>query len=103
MGSDMTETADSILIIGGGLAGAKAAEALRERGYRGSVTLISNEAEPPYERPPLSKSYLAGESPFDAALVHPQSWYAEHDVNLLLNTNATAIDPATHTVTLDDG
>ena len=99
----MTETPDSVVIIGGGLAGAKAAEALREQGYRGAVTLISNEVEPPYERPPLSKSYLAGESPFEDALVHPQPWYAEHDVNLLLNTNATAIDPLPHAVTLDDG
>ena len=99
----MTETPDSVVIIGGGLAGAKAAEALREQGYRGAVTLISNDAEPPYERPPLSKSYLAGESPFEDALVHPEQWYAEHDVSLLLNTNATALDPAAHTVTLDDG
>jgi 3-phenylpropionate/trans-cinnamate dioxygenase ferredoxin reductase component len=99
----MTETPDSVVIVGGGLAGAKAAEALREQGYRGAVTLISNEAEPPYERPPLSKSYLAGQSPFEDALVHPQRWYAEHDVNLLLNTNATAIDPVPHAVTLDDG
>ena len=97
----MTQTSDRIVIIGGGLAGGRAAGALRDQGFTGSVTLIGNEADPPYERPPLSKSYLAGKSPFTDALVHPLPWYQEHDVDLRLSTSVTALDLAAHTVTLD--
>jgi 3-phenylpropionate/trans-cinnamate dioxygenase ferredoxin reductase component len=92
-----------IVIIGGGLAGGKAAEALRSKGFAGPVTLLSNEADAPYERPPLSKAYLAGEAAFEDALVHPVDWYAENDVDLRLSTTATSFDPAAHTVALDDG
>lgn len=99
----MTAAPESIVIIGGGLAGGKATEALRERGFSGSITLISNEADAPYERPPLSKSYLAGQTQFQDALVHPPQWYGEHDVDLRLSTGATSLDTAAHTVTLDDG
>ncbi|SDS34027.1 NAD(P)/FAD-dependent oxidoreductase [Agrococcus carbonis] len=81
-----------IVIIGAGLAGATAATALRQQGYDGPLTLIGAEATPPYERPPLSKGYLLGTQPFDEALVHPEPWYAEHDVSLRLGTRATAID-----------
>ncbi len=99
----MTGAPESIVIIGGGLAGGKAAEALRDKGFTGSVTLISNEVDAPYERPPLSKGYLAGRAPFEDALVHPLHWYAEHDVDLRRSTNATSFDTAAHTVTLDNG
>jgi NADPH-dependent 2,4-dienoyl-CoA reductase/sulfur reductase-like enzyme len=99
----MSPTPLSVVIIGGGLGGAKAAEALREQGFSGSITLISNEADAPYERPPLSKGYLAGRSPFEDALVHPLQWYAEHDVDLRLSTAATSFDRDEHTVTLSDG
>ena len=80
----------SIVIIGAGLAGATAATELREQGYEGPVVLLGSEEHPPYERPPLSKSYLLGEAPFDKALVHPLDWYAEHDVDLRLGVTATA-------------
>jgi 3-phenylpropionate/trans-cinnamate dioxygenase ferredoxin reductase component len=99
----MSNPPESIVIIGGGLGGAKAAEALREQSYHGSITLISNEADAPYERPPLSKAYLAGQAPFEDALVHPLPWYGEHDVDLRLSTSATAVDREAHTVTLSDG
>jgi 3-phenylpropionate/trans-cinnamate dioxygenase ferredoxin reductase component len=99
----MSNQPESIVIIGGGLGGAKAAEALRDQGYHGSITLISNEADAPYERPPLSKAYLAGQAPFEDALVHPLPWYGEHDVDLRLSTSATAVDKDAHTVTLSDG
>jgi 3-phenylpropionate/trans-cinnamate dioxygenase ferredoxin reductase subunit len=99
----MSNQPESVVIIGGGLGGAKAAEALREQGYHGSITLISNEADAPYERPPLSKAYLAGQAPFEDALVHPLPWYGEHDVDLRLSTSATAFDKDAHTVTLNDG
>jgi 3-phenylpropionate/trans-cinnamate dioxygenase ferredoxin reductase component len=99
----MSNPPENIVIIGGGLGGAKAAEALREQSYHGSITLISNEADAPYERPPLSKAYLAGQAPFEDALVNPLPWYGEHDVDLRLSTSATAVDKEAHTVTLSDG
>ncbi|MFE4975148.1 NAD(P)/FAD-dependent oxidoreductase [Kitasatospora sp. NPDC056651] len=105
----MTDTGTSgrerpIVIVGASLGGAKAAEALREAGYRGGIVLIGEEHERPYERPPLSKGYLQGKSPREKIYVHPPQWYADHDVTLRLGTAVAAIDPAGHTVTLaDDG
>jgi 3-phenylpropionate/trans-cinnamate dioxygenase ferredoxin reductase component len=99
----MTQAPAGVVIIGGGLAGAKGAEALRDKGFTGPVTLISNETDAPYERPPLSKAYLAGQASFDEALVHLAPWYAEHGIDLRLQTTATALDTAAHTVTLADG
>src|SRR5579875_2493563 len=96
-GSPMTQSPtrspSSVVVVGAGLAGAKTAEALRDRGYDGPVTLIGAESDLPYERPPLSKSFLLGDSGFDAALVHPEPWYREHDVDLRLKTQATAVRP----------
>ncbi|GLW70484.1 pyridine nucleotide-disulfide oxidoreductase [Kitasatospora phosalacinea] len=92
-----------IVIVGAGLAGAKAAEALRAEGYRGPVTLVGDEAERPYERPPLSKGYLLGKEEKEKVYVHPADWYAQHEVTLRLGTAATAVDPAGHTVTLEGG
>ncbi|MEW9528396.1 NAD(P)/FAD-dependent oxidoreductase [Microbispora sp. NPDC049125] len=89
------------VIVGAGLTGAKAAEGLREAGFTGRVVLIGEEAEPPYERPPLSKGYLLGNQPRDKAYVHEPAWYAEHDIELLLGVRATGLDPAGHTLTLD--
>jgi NADPH-dependent 2,4-dienoyl-CoA reductase/sulfur reductase-like enzyme len=97
---------ESIVIVGGGLAGAKAAEALRDQGYDGELTLVAAEAELPYERPPLSKAYLAGDADFDSAVVHPAPWYDEHHVDLRLRTRVTEVvlDGAEgHHVRLDDG
>jgi 3-phenylpropionate/trans-cinnamate dioxygenase ferredoxin reductase component len=99
----VADAPDAVVIVGGGLAGAKTAEALREQGYAGSVTILAAEDELPYERPPLSKGYLMGKDEFEKAVVHPQEWYAEHDVDLRLGTRATAIDRAAHEVELDDG
>lgn len=96
-------TLQNIVVIGGGLAGAKATEALRDNGYEGAVTLIGAENQLPYERPPMSKGYLAGQASFDDALVHPASWYQEHNITLRGGTSATAIDTAGHLVTLNDG
>jgi len=94
---------DNVVIVGGGLAGAKTAEALREQGYAGPVVLLAAEDEPPYERPPLSKGYLAGKDAFEKALVHPEAWYADHDVELRRGTEVTAIDRTAHEVVLADG
>jgi len=91
------------VIVGGGLAGAKAAETVREEGFADSVVLIGAEDELPYERPPLSKQYLAGSAAREEAHVHPRAFYAEHDVDLLTGVAATAIDVVEHRVALADG
>jgi 3-phenylpropionate/trans-cinnamate dioxygenase ferredoxin reductase subunit len=99
----MAEGPHSVVIVGGGLAGAKTAEALREQGYAGTITLVAAEDELPYERPPLSKGYLAGKDEFEKAVVHPQEWYAEHDVDLRRGAEVTRIDREAREVELADG
>ena len=93
----------TFVIVGASLAGAKAAEELRERGFDGRVVLIGTEPERPYERPPLTKDYLRGESEREKTYVHPADFYAEHDIELMTNTTVTAIDPGGSRVTLGDG
>ncbi len=93
----------SIVIVGSGLAGATAATELREQGYEGPVVLLGSEEHPPYERPPLSKSYLLGEDPFEKALVHPLDWYAEHDVDLRTGVTANGLDTGSHTLSTSRG
>lgn len=91
------------VIVGAALAGAKAAQALRDQGFTGPVTLIGAETHLPYARPELSKGYLAGKTDRDKVFVLDREWYAAHDVELRLGVRATAIDRATHQVSLDDG
>ena len=98
----MTESS-AYVIAGAGLAGAKAAETLREEGFDGPVVLIGDEAERPYERPPLSKDYLLGKAERDTIYVHPASWYADNGVELRLGVPVTGIDRAAHEVALADG
>jgi 3-phenylpropionate/trans-cinnamate dioxygenase ferredoxin reductase component len=93
----------SYVIAGASLAGAKAAETLRDEGFDGDIVLIGAEHERPYERPPLSKDYLLGKADRDIIYVHPQDWYKDHDVELRLGVAATAIDRGGHEVTLADG
>ncbi|GAA1577875.1 MULTISPECIES: NAD(P)/FAD-dependent oxidoreductase [Kribbella] len=95
--------AEQIVIVGASLAGATAAETLREDGWSGRIVLIGSEKSLPYERPPLSKDVLLGKAGTDAAQLHDQQWYDDHTIELRLGTTVTAIDPAAHTVTLDDG
>lgn len=83
-----------IVIVGAGQAGATAATELRDRGHDGPIVLIGAEGHPPYERPPLSKGYLLGNDPFEAAYVHEPQWYADHDVELHLGTMVTGVDLA---------
>lgn len=92
-----------MVIIGGGLTAATAAETLRKEGYAGPVTIVADESEIPYQRPPLSKGFLAGKEGDDDLLPLPASWYPENNVTVLTGTAATALDPAAHTVTLADG
>jgi 3-phenylpropionate/trans-cinnamate dioxygenase ferredoxin reductase subunit len=96
-----TDTAH--VIVGASLAGAKAAEALREEGFDGPLVMIGEESERPYERPPLSKDYLLGKADRETIYVHPQEWYAENDVDLRLGVEVTSIDRAAHEVSLADG
>ena len=93
----------TFVIVGGGLTGAKAAATLREEGFGGRVVLVAEEDRLPYERPPLSKSYLAGESPFADAQVHDEAFYRDNDVELLRGTVATALDPGARTLSLSKG
>ena len=88
----------SFVIAGASLAGAKAAQTLRDEGFDGEIVLLGAEPERPYERPPLSKGYLLGHEPRDSAFVHPEGWYAEHGVDLREGTTVTAIDRGTATV-----
>ena len=88
----------SVVVVGGGLAGAKTVESLRARGYDGSVVLFGAETERPYERPPLSKGYLQGNDPRDGAFVHDAAWYAAHDVDLRLGDAVTGLDLDAHDV-----
>jgi 3-phenylpropionate/trans-cinnamate dioxygenase ferredoxin reductase component len=92
----------TFVIVGAGLAGAKAAQELRERGFDGRVVLVGSEPERPYERPPLSKDYLRGESEREKAYVHPDGFYAEQDIELLTGSAVAAIDPGASRVLLDD-
>jgi 3-phenylpropionate/trans-cinnamate dioxygenase ferredoxin reductase component len=95
-------TDNAMVIVGASLAGARAAETLRNEGFDGPLTLIGAEDETPYERPPLSKDYLMGKHGRDKLYVQPREWYGEHDVDLRLGTIVTAIDPAAHEVVLND-
>jgi 3-phenylpropionate/trans-cinnamate dioxygenase ferredoxin reductase component len=101
---EMTSSSrDRIVVIGGGLAGAKGVEGLRAAGYDGALTLVGAESHLPYERPPMSKGYLMGETSFDEAVVHPQEWYDDNHVELLLGATAGPIDAAEHVVTMRNG
>jgi 3-phenylpropionate/trans-cinnamate dioxygenase ferredoxin reductase subunit len=94
---------DPYVIVGAGLAGAKAAETLRAEGFDGPVVLLGDEDEVPYERPPLSKGYLLGKDARESAQVHPADWYGEQDVQLRLGTPVIALRPAEHEVELAGG
>jgi 3-phenylpropionate/trans-cinnamate dioxygenase ferredoxin reductase component len=96
-------TKPSFVIVGGGMAGAIAAQTLREEGFDGKITLLGQEPNAPYERPPLSKDYLQGKADRDSIFVHPEPWYAEHAVELSLDSAVTSLEPASRTVTTAAG
>jgi 3-phenylpropionate/trans-cinnamate dioxygenase ferredoxin reductase subunit len=96
-------TSQAFVIIGAGLAGAKAAEALRGNGFDGQVTLAGAEEHLPYHRPPLSKDYLAGKAERDSLFVHDQAWYDQQQIDLRLGSPAVEIDRAARQVRLADG
>lgn len=92
-----------VLIVGAGHGGAQAAIALRQQDFTGSIALLGDEPEPPYERPPLSKEYFSGEKSFERILIRPASFWADRNVDLLLRKRVTAVNAAAHQVTLADG
>jgi 3-phenylpropionate/trans-cinnamate dioxygenase ferredoxin reductase component len=93
----------TFLIVGASLAGAKAAETLREEGFDGRVVLVGAEDERPYERPPLSKDYVRGEAERERLYVHGESFYRDHDIELRLGRTAVDMDASLREVALDDG
>jgi NADPH-dependent 2,4-dienoyl-CoA reductase/sulfur reductase-like enzyme/nitrite reductase/ring-hydroxylating ferredoxin subunit len=95
--------AERVVIVGGGAAGFAAAEMLRRRGFAGSITMLSNDAAAPVDRPNLSKDYLAGSAPEDWVPLRGDDWYAENKVTLRLKTEVSALDPKAKELTLGDG
>lgn len=89
-----------IVIIGAGHAGAQAAICLRQTGFHGTIALIGAEPFAPYERPPLSKEYLAGDKPFERILLRPQGFWAERQIDLLLGKRAISLDPIKQLLTI---
>ncbi|MFD0890816.1 FAD-dependent oxidoreductase, partial [Streptosporangium algeriense] len=96
-------TEQTYVIVGAGLAGAKAAQSLREEGFDGRITLVGAESERPYERPPLSKGYLLGKQDKDKAYVHDEAWYREHSVELVSGSQVTDLDRGSRRLELDGG
>ena len=93
----------TVAVVGAGLAGGKAVEALRAEGFGGRIVLFGDEPHRPYERPPLSKGYLQGNDERDTVFVHPERWYGEHDVDLRLGAAVTGLDRHAHELMTDDG
>jgi 3-phenylpropionate/trans-cinnamate dioxygenase ferredoxin reductase component len=96
-------SAQTFVIVGASLAGAKAAETLRTEGFDGRVVLIGEETERPYERPMLSKEYLRGEKPAAKLYVHDEGFYTDNDIELLTGTRVTSLDAGAREVTLPGG
>jgi 3-phenylpropionate/trans-cinnamate dioxygenase ferredoxin reductase component len=99
----VTERKIAFLLIGGGMASANCAAELRRRGAEGEILLVGRESEPPYERPPLSKEYVRGESRREDAFVHPPEWYEENGVELFTETNVLSLDPEERVAKLQGG
>ena len=91
-----------VVIVGSGHGGAQAAIALRQAGHEDSILMVSRDRNPPYERPPLSKEYLAGEKPFEKILIRPEAFWAERNVTLRLGANVNEVDWMKHVLSLSD-
>ena len=96
-----SESAD-VIIVGTGHGGAQAAIALRQRGHEGRIVMIGRDTAPPYERPPLSKEYLAGDKAFERIMIRPEKFWADKDIDLKLGAAVTSIDAGAHNVSLSD-
>ena len=97
------DSSNGLVIVGGGLAGARAAEGARHAGYEGPIRIVAGEDAMPYIRPPLSKEFLLGNDDRASIDVHPDAWYAEQRVEVLRGRRAAALDVAAHTVTIGEG
>ncbi len=98
----MSGRRQTFVIVGANLTGGAAVSTLRDQGFDGRIVLIGDEIHPPYERPPLSKGYLRGQESFDDALLRPREWYEQNDVELMLGTTASRIDPVDRVVEFGD-
>jgi 3-phenylpropionate/trans-cinnamate dioxygenase ferredoxin reductase subunit len=103
METTATPSRHDVLIVGAGHAGAQAAIALRAAKFAGSIAIVGDEPELPYERPPLSKDYLSGERPFERLLIRPPGFWAERGIAMLTGRRVVAVDPVAHRVTIADG
>src|SRR3954447_6568111 len=99
----MADRQVDFLLVGGGMAGAHCAAGLRRRGAGGSILLVGREPDVPYERPPLSKEYLRGESAREEAFVNGPDWYEENNVELLTGSSVMALDAGARTAKLQTG
>ncbi|MGB3737874.1 MAG: FAD-dependent oxidoreductase [Pontixanthobacter sp.] len=96
-------THSDVIIVGSGHAGAQAAMALRQNGHDDTITMIGRERDPPYERPPLSKDYLAGDRLFERLLIRPVQFWGDRNITLMTGQAVVAIDPMRRSVELGDG
>src|ERR1700728_1119326 len=94
---------ERIVIVGAGQAGAQAVATLRAEGFSGAITLIGDEPFPPYQRPPLSKAYLAGTFERERLFLKPSAFYTEADCELILGVSATKLDRSARAIALADG
>ena len=92
-----------VVIVGSGHGGAQAAIALRQHGHEGAIIMLGRDSEPPYERPPLSKEYLARDKPFERIMIRPAQFWADKGIDLRLGHAVTEVDPAAHEVVLSNG
>jgi len=99
----MTPPHHDVLIVGAGHGGAQAAIALRQRGFAGSIALLGDEPDPPYERPPLSKDYLTGDKPPERLLIRPPAFWIDRDITLLPGRRIVAVDAEAHQITDSEG
>ncbi|MEM1050885.1 MAG: FAD-dependent oxidoreductase [Pseudomonadota bacterium] len=98
-----SSTSADVVIVGTGHGGAQAAIALRQHGHEGSILMIGREANPPYERPPLSKEYLAGDKTFERIMIRPEKFWADKNIELRVGSGVAAIDWMRHSLALSDG
>jgi NADPH-dependent 2,4-dienoyl-CoA reductase/sulfur reductase-like enzyme/nitrite reductase/ring-hydroxylating ferredoxin subunit len=101
--SSALRSPESVVIVGAGAAGNSAAETLRREGYQGPITLFDPDPDAPYDRPNLSKDYLAGSAPEDWIPLHPPEFYAERDIHIVRNLRVAGLDLGQHRIRLDDG
>ena len=99
---DMAATHYDVVIVGTGHGGAAAAIALRQKGFTGSIALVGRDPDPPYERPPLSKEYLAGSKPFERILIRPARFWAGRDIVLMTDQEVIAVEPDAKCIRFSD-